>query len=120
MIYVSVSQGDYDPVKTRVLHLKVNPTAIAKQERQQEVEALRQEVTRLRDLVRSLQSGGAVGHSQDDTHNPSFSLSLAPSKEVLGKMTQKCDIRTRVTYNVIQQQTGLKKVIGQRQPVYHH
>uniref|UniRef100_A0AAX7THM3 Mitotic spindle assembly checkpoint protein MAD1 n=1 Tax=Astatotilapia calliptera TaxID=8154 RepID=A0AAX7THM3_ASTCA len=60
-------QGDYDPVKTRVLHLKMNPTAIAKQERQQEVEALRQEVTRLRDLVRSLQSGGAVGHSQDDT-----------------------------------------------------
>uniref|UniRef100_A0AAQ5ZAD5 Mitotic spindle assembly checkpoint protein MAD1 n=1 Tax=Amphiprion ocellaris TaxID=80972 RepID=A0AAQ5ZAD5_AMPOC len=52
-------QGDYDPVKTRVLHLKMNPTTAAKQERQQEVEALREEVTCLRDLVRSLQGGGA-------------------------------------------------------------
>lgn len=89
LIYVSVSQGDYDPVKTRVLHLKMNPTAIAKQERQQEVEALREEVTRLRDLVRSLQSGGAVGHSQDDMH----SLSLPPSKEVLGKIRQKWNVK---------------------------
>uniref|UniRef100_A0AAQ6A7L2 Mitotic spindle assembly checkpoint protein MAD1 n=1 Tax=Amphiprion ocellaris TaxID=80972 RepID=A0AAQ6A7L2_AMPOC len=60
-------QGDYDPVKTRVLHLKMNPTTAAKQERQQEVEALREEVTCLRDLVRSLQGGGAVLHSQDDS-----------------------------------------------------
>uniref|UniRef100_A0A3Q4B9J2 Mitotic spindle assembly checkpoint protein MAD1 n=1 Tax=Mola mola TaxID=94237 RepID=A0A3Q4B9J2_MOLML len=50
-------QGDYDPVKTRVLHLKMNPTTVAKQQRQQEVEALREEVTRLRELVRSLQEG---------------------------------------------------------------
>uniref|UniRef100_A0A3Q4GXR7 Mitotic spindle assembly checkpoint protein MAD1 n=1 Tax=Neolamprologus brichardi TaxID=32507 RepID=A0A3Q4GXR7_NEOBR len=97
-------QGDYDPVKTRVLHLKVNPTAIAKQERQQEVEALRQEVTRLRDLVRSLQSGGAVGHSQDDTHNPSFSLSLAPSKEVLDlrKQMESSELRNQRLKEVFQ------------------
>ncbi|CAB1441890.1 unnamed protein product [Pleuronectes platessa] len=36
-------QGDYDPVKTRVLHLTMNPTAVAKQQRQQEVEALQEE-----------------------------------------------------------------------------
>uniref|UniRef100_A0AAX7UEQ1 Mitotic spindle assembly checkpoint protein MAD1 n=1 Tax=Astatotilapia calliptera TaxID=8154 RepID=A0AAX7UEQ1_ASTCA len=97
-------QGDYDPVKTRVLHLKMNPTAIAKQERQQEVEALRQEVTRLRDLVRSLQSGGAVGHSQDDTHNPSFSLSLAPSKEVLDlrKQMESSELRNQRLKEVFQ------------------
>uniref|UniRef100_A0A669D6W2 Mitotic spindle assembly checkpoint protein MAD1 n=1 Tax=Oreochromis niloticus TaxID=8128 RepID=A0A669D6W2_ORENI len=97
-------QGDYDPVKTRVLHLKVNPTAIAKQERQQEVEALREEVTRLRDLVRSLQSGGAVGHSQDDTHNPSFSLSLAPSKEVLDlrKQMESSELRNQRLKEVFQ------------------
>uniref|UniRef100_A0A672GCH8 Mitotic spindle assembly checkpoint protein MAD1 n=1 Tax=Salarias fasciatus TaxID=181472 RepID=A0A672GCH8_SALFA len=53
-------QGDYDPVKTRVLHLKMNPTAVAKQQRQQEVEALHEEVTCLRELVRSLQGGGAA------------------------------------------------------------
>lgn len=85
---LSLSQGDYDPVKTRVLHFKMNPTTVAKQQRQQEVEALREEVTRLRELVRSLQDGGAVVHSQDDSsiHTPSLGLSLLPSKEVLGKI----------------------------------
>uniref|UniRef100_A0A672GAY8 Mitotic spindle assembly checkpoint protein MAD1 n=1 Tax=Salarias fasciatus TaxID=181472 RepID=A0A672GAY8_SALFA len=57
-------QGDYDPVKTRVLHLKMNPTAVAKQQRQQEVEALHEEVTCLRELVRSLQGGGAASRLQ--------------------------------------------------------
>eukprot|EP00064_Thunnus_orientalis_P018662 superscaffoldBa00004367_g18765 len=78
-------QGDYDPVKTRVLHLKMNPTSVAKQQRQQEEEALREEVTRLRELVRSLQDGGALAHSQDDAslHASSLSFSLPPSKEVL-------------------------------------
>uniref|UniRef100_A0A3Q0QNZ4 Mitotic spindle assembly checkpoint protein MAD1 n=1 Tax=Amphilophus citrinellus TaxID=61819 RepID=A0A3Q0QNZ4_AMPCI len=97
-------QGDYDPVKTRVLHLKMNPTTIAKQERQQEVEALREEVTRLRDLVRSLQSGGTVGHSQDDTHNPSFSLSLPPSKEVLDlrKQMESSELRNQRLKEVFQ------------------
>lgn len=66
----------------------MNPTTVAKQQRQQEVEALQEEVTRLRELVRSLQDGGAVVHSQDDSsmHNPSLGLSLPPSKEVLGKI----------------------------------
>uniref|UniRef100_A0AAQ5ZC78 Mitotic spindle assembly checkpoint protein MAD1 n=1 Tax=Amphiprion ocellaris TaxID=80972 RepID=A0AAQ5ZC78_AMPOC len=76
-------QGDYDPVKTRVLHLKMNPTTAAKQERQQEVEALREEVTCLRDLVRSLQGGGAVLHSQDDSsiHTTSLSFNLRKQME---------------------------------------
>lgn len=66
----------------------MNPTTVAKQQRQQEVEALREEVTRLRELVRSLQDGGTVAHSQDDSsiHTPSLGLSLPPSKEVLGKI----------------------------------
>ncbi|KAM9314967.1 mitotic spindle assembly checkpoint protein MAD1 [Pholidichthys leucotaenia] len=75
-------QGDYDPVKTRVVHLKLNPTFIAKQERQQEMEALREEATHLRELVRFLQDGGAAVHSQDSGLH-GFSLSLPPSKEVL-------------------------------------
>lgn len=83
-----VSQGDYDPLKTRVIHLKMNPTSAAKQQRQQEVDSLQEEVTRLRELVRSLQEGGAVGLSHDDScmKNASLSLSLPPSKEVLGKI----------------------------------
>ncbi|KAM4603748.1 mitotic spindle assembly checkpoint protein MAD1 [Polymixia lowei] len=78
-------QGDYDPVKTRVLHFKMNPTSVAKQQRQQETEELREEVTRLREHLRSLQEGGALAHSKDDasTHAPNLSLSLPPSQEVL-------------------------------------
>ncbi|KAF3687935.1 Mitotic spindle assembly checkpoint protein MAD1 Mitotic arrest deficient 1-like protein 1 [Channa argus] len=69
-------QGDYDPVKTRVLHFKMNPTTVAKQQRKQEMEDLQEEVTRLSDLVRALQEDPCVNMS-------SFSLSLPPSKEVL-------------------------------------
>lgn len=62
----------------------MNPTAAAKQQRQQEVEALREEVTRLRELVRSLQDGGV--HGDSSLHGSSLGLSLPPSKEVLGKI----------------------------------
>lgn len=84
MFSVFVSQGDYDPVKTQVLHFKMNPTNAAKQQRQQEADALREEVARLRELVRSLQDGG---HSRDDSglHSSNLNLSLLPSKEVLGE-----------------------------------
>lgn len=77
-------QGDYDPVRTRVLHFKMNPTTVAKQQRQQEVEALREEVTHLRELVRSLQD---LGRSPEDPrlHISNLSLSLPPSKEVQGR-----------------------------------
>lgn len=88
LLGLSLSQGDYDPVKTRVLHLKMNPTTVAKQQRQQEVEALREEVTHLRELLRSVQDGTALAHSQDDSsmHTSGLGLSLPPSKEVLGKI----------------------------------
>ncbi|XP_051242559.1 mitotic spindle assembly checkpoint protein MAD1 isoform X1 [Dicentrarchus labrax] len=99
-------QGDYDPVKTRVLHLKMNPTTVAKQQRQQEVEALREEVTRLRELVRSLQDGGALVHSQDDSsmHTPNLGLSLPPSKEVLDlrKQMESSELRNQRLKEVFQ------------------
>uniref|UniRef100_A0A667WAA4 Mitotic spindle assembly checkpoint protein MAD1 n=1 Tax=Myripristis murdjan TaxID=586833 RepID=A0A667WAA4_9TELE len=67
-------QGDYDPVKTQVLHFKMNPTSVAKQQRQQEVESLREEVIRLREHLRSLQDGGALVHAQDDSSMPGSNL----------------------------------------------
>ncbi|KAM6972734.1 mitotic spindle assembly checkpoint protein MAD1 [Aplochiton taeniatus] len=78
-------QGDYDPVKTRVLHFRMNPTSVAKQQRQEEVEALKEEVTRLREHLRSLQDGGALtlAHSDASAHAPNLSLCLPPSQEVL-------------------------------------
>ncbi|XP_056228374.1 mitotic spindle assembly checkpoint protein MAD1 [Seriola aureovittata] len=99
-------QGDYDPVKTRVLHLKMNPTSVAKQQRQQEVESLREEVTHLRELVRSLQDGGALVHSQDDSsmHSSSLGLSLPPSKEVqdLRKQMESSELRNQRLKEVFQ------------------
>ncbi|KAK9540695.1 hypothetical protein VZT92_003132 [Zoarces viviparus] len=97
-------QGDYDPVKTRVLHFKMNPTTAAKQERQQDVEALREEVTRLGKLVRSLQDGGAAVHLQDDSGVHAASLSLPPSKEVLDlrKQMESSELRNQRLKEVFQ------------------
>ncbi|XP_041839814.1 mitotic spindle assembly checkpoint protein MAD1 [Melanotaenia boesemani] len=99
-------QGDYDPVKTQVLHFKMNPTSVAKQQRQQELETLRVEVTRLRELVRSLQDGGALTHSQDDSgmYNPGLSLALPPSKEVLDlrKQMESSELRNQRLKEVFQ------------------
>ncbi|XP_033838848.1 mitotic spindle assembly checkpoint protein MAD1 [Periophthalmus magnuspinnatus] len=78
-------QGDFDPAKTRLLHFKMNPTAVAKQQRQQEVDSLQEEVTRLRELVRVVQESGA----QDESSVLGLSLSLPPSKEVLELRKQK-------------------------------
>uniref|UniRef100_A0A1A7XEF0 Mitotic spindle assembly checkpoint protein MAD1 n=2 Tax=Iconisemion striatum TaxID=60296 RepID=A0A1A7XEF0_9TELE len=98
-------QGDYDPVKTRVVHLKMNPTAAAKQQRQQDVEALREEVTRLRELVRSLQDGGAVGLLQSDScMTTGLNLGLPPSKEVLDlrKQMESSELRNQRLKEVFQ------------------
>ncbi|XP_059189647.1 mitotic spindle assembly checkpoint protein MAD1 [Centropristis striata] len=99
-------QGDYDPVKTRVLHFKMNPTSVAKQQRQQDVEALQEEVTHLRELVRSLQDGGASVHLQDDSgmHASGLGLSLPPSKEVLDlrKQMESSELRNQRLKEVFQ------------------
>ncbi|XP_064178576.1 mitotic spindle assembly checkpoint protein MAD1 isoform X2 [Anguilla rostrata] len=69
-------QGDYDPLKTKVIHFRMNPTSLAKQERQDEAEQLREECRRLREHVRTLQAGGAVAAEEG-------ALNLPPSQEVL-------------------------------------
>ncbi|XP_043097158.1 mitotic spindle assembly checkpoint protein MAD1-like isoform X2 [Puntigrus tetrazona] len=69
-------QGDYDPVKTKVIHLQMNPTSIAKQQRTEEVEQLRVECQRLRERLRKIEAGG--GMVTDDT-----TLIIPPSQEIL-------------------------------------
>ncbi|KAJ8001417.1 hypothetical protein DPEC_G00169290 [Dallia pectoralis] len=70
-------EGDYNPVKTKVLHLGLNPTSVAKMQRLEEVKALRVEVLCLREHLRSLQTGGGAGHVGDSA------LNLPPSQEIL-------------------------------------
>uniref|UniRef100_A0A672MNN2 Mitotic spindle assembly checkpoint protein MAD1 n=1 Tax=Sinocyclocheilus grahami TaxID=75366 RepID=A0A672MNN2_SINGR len=69
-------QGDYDPVKTKVIHLQMNPTSIAKQQHAEEVEQLRLECQLLRDRIRKIEAGGGV--TKDDT-----TLIIPPSQEIL-------------------------------------
>uniref|UniRef100_A0A8C1ETV5 Mitotic spindle assembly checkpoint protein MAD1 n=2 Tax=Cyprinus carpio TaxID=7962 RepID=A0A8C1ETV5_CYPCA len=69
-------QGDYDPVKTKVIHLQMNPTSIAKQQRAEDVEQLRLECQLLRDRIRKIEAGGGV--TTDDT-----TLIIPPSQEIL-------------------------------------
>ncbi|NP_957206.2 mitotic spindle assembly checkpoint protein MAD1 isoform X1 [Danio rerio] len=69
-------QGDYDPVKTKVVHLQMNPTSMAKQQRADEVEQLRVECQRLRDRLRKIEVAG--GMTTDDT-----TLIIPPSQEIL-------------------------------------
>ncbi|MED6233477.1 hypothetical protein ATANTOWER_012347, partial [Ataeniobius toweri] len=96
--------GDYDPVKTRVVHLKFNPTTEAKQQRQQEVEAIREELTHLRELVRSFQEGGMVSNDNSSIHTSGLSLSLPPSKEVLDlrKQMESSELRNQRLKEVFQ------------------
>lgn len=69
-------QGDYDPVKTKVIHLQMNPTSIAKQQRNEEAEQLKAECQRLRERLRKIEAGG--GLATDDTI-----LVIPPSQEIL-------------------------------------
>ncbi|XP_016157491.1 PREDICTED: mitotic spindle assembly checkpoint protein MAD1 isoform X3 [Ficedula albicollis] len=53
-------QGDYDPSRTKVLHLSMNPMSLAKQQRKEEQQQLQEECERLRELVRVLKGGGSL------------------------------------------------------------
>lgn len=65
-------------MKTKVIHLQMNPTSIAKQQRSEEVEQLRVECQRLRERLRKIEASG--GMTTDDT-----TLIIPPSQEILGK-----------------------------------
>ncbi|KAL5019316.1 hypothetical protein ScPMuIL_005038 [Solemya velum] len=54
-------QGDYDPMKTKVVHLSMNPAAIAQKQRMEELSRLKLENERLQQRVKLLEdSGGQV------------------------------------------------------------
>lgn len=51
-------QGYYDPTKTKIVHLSMNPSSIAKQQRGEELEKLRKENDSLRRRLQLLEAGG--------------------------------------------------------------
>lgn len=74
-----VLQGDYDQSKTKVLHMSLNPTSLAKQRLREERDRLQEECERLRGLVHALERGGPVPADLEAT------TGLASSKEVAGR-----------------------------------
>ncbi|XP_078414671.1 mitotic spindle assembly checkpoint protein MAD1 isoform X2 [Cetorhinus maximus] len=68
-------QGDYDPTKTKVLHLSMNPWSLAKGHRIAEEKSLKEECEHLRERVRILE-GGAVPEQVGSRTN------LPPSQEI--------------------------------------
>ncbi|KAM7447552.1 Mitotic spindle assembly checkpoint protein MAD1 [Porites harrisoni] len=57
-------QGYYDPTKTKIVHLSMNPSSMAKQQRAEELEKLRKENEALRRKLQILEEGG--GSSQEE------------------------------------------------------
>ncbi|XP_072917110.1 mitotic spindle assembly checkpoint protein MAD1 isoform X2 [Hemitrygon akajei] len=68
-------QGDYDPSKTKVLHLSMNPMSLAKEHRITELKSLKEECEQLRERVRILE-GGATPEQMGSLSN------LLPSQEI--------------------------------------
>uniref|UniRef100_A0A4W3IHH3 Mitotic spindle assembly checkpoint protein MAD1 n=1 Tax=Callorhinchus milii TaxID=7868 RepID=A0A4W3IHH3_CALMI len=68
----NVLQGDYDPTKTKVLHMSMNPWSLAKDERTAELKALREECGSLRERLRVLEKGGSVPELSEASTSLSF------------------------------------------------
>ena len=77
-------QGYYDPTKTKIVHLSMNPSSLAKQQRGEELEKLRKENESLRRRLKVLEEGG--GSPEDTSLLSKLSPETAPSvvKQVEG------------------------------------
>ncbi|XP_053551289.1 mitotic spindle assembly checkpoint protein MAD1 [Bombina bombina] len=53
-------QGTYDPSKTKVIHMSMNPVFEAKRNRKEEVQQLKEECDKLRELVKILEAGAPL------------------------------------------------------------
>ncbi|XP_064643722.1 mitotic spindle assembly checkpoint protein MAD1-like [Lineus longissimus] len=57
-------QGDFDPLKTKVIHLRMNPAEKAQEERAKMFERLKEENERLRSKIKQLEETAGVEHEQ--------------------------------------------------------
>ncbi|XP_059933968.1 mitotic spindle assembly checkpoint protein MAD1 [Mesoplodon densirostris] len=84
-------QGDYDQSRTKVLHLSLNPAGAARQR-------LREECERLRELVHTLEAGGAIPTDLE------AAAGLPSSKEVteLKKQVESAELKNQRLKEVFQ------------------
>ncbi|KAM6156867.1 mitotic spindle assembly checkpoint protein MAD1 [Erethizon dorsatum] len=91
-------QGDYDQSRTKVLHMSLNPTSLAKERLREERDRLQEECERLRGLVHALERGGPVPTDLEAT------TGLALSKEVaeLRKQVESAELKNQRLKEVFQ------------------
>ncbi|XP_047389438.1 mitotic spindle assembly checkpoint protein MAD1 isoform X1 [Sciurus carolinensis] len=91
-------QGDYDQSRTKVLHMSLNPTSVAKQRLREDRDQLQEECERLRGLVRALERGGPIPADLE------ASASLPSSKEVaeLRKQVESAELKNQRLKEVFQ------------------
>eukprot|EP00057_Strongylocentrotus_purpuratus_P018628 XP_011673102.1 PREDICTED: mitotic spindle assembly checkpoint protein MAD1 isoform X2 [Strongylocentrotus purpuratus] len=65
----SALKGDYDPTKTKIITFSMNPAAMAKKQRGEELERLRTECETLRQRVRVLEESSGDGASSETVAN---------------------------------------------------
>ncbi|XP_027730801.1 mitotic spindle assembly checkpoint protein MAD1 isoform X2 [Vombatus ursinus] len=91
-------QGHYDQSKTKVLHLSMNPTSLAKERLKMEQQQLQEECQQLQELVRVLEGGGSIANKSE------VAGCLQPSQEIsdLKKKLESSELRNQRLKEVFQ------------------
>ncbi|XP_052023752.1 mitotic spindle assembly checkpoint protein MAD1 isoform X1 [Apodemus sylvaticus] len=91
-------QGDYNQSRTKVLHMSLNPTSMAKQRQREDHDRLQEECERLRGLVHALERGGPIPTDLE------AASSLPSSKEVaeLRKQVESAELKNQRLKEVFQ------------------
>ncbi|XP_057620591.1 mitotic spindle assembly checkpoint protein MAD1 isoform X1 [Chionomys nivalis] len=91
-------QGDYNQSRTKVLHMSLNPTSMARQRQREDHDRLQEECERLRGLVHALERGGPIPADLE------AASSLPSSKEVaeLRKQVESAELKNQRLKEVFQ------------------
>ncbi|XP_075830746.1 mitotic spindle assembly checkpoint protein MAD1 isoform X1 [Microtus pennsylvanicus] len=91
-------QGDYNQSRTKVLHMSLNPTSMARQRQREDHDRLQGECERLRGLVHALERGGPIPADLE------AASSLPSSKEVaeLRKQVESAELKNQRLKEVFQ------------------
>ncbi|KAM4877682.1 mitotic spindle assembly checkpoint protein MAD1 isoform 3-T6 [Thomomys bottae] len=91
-------QGDYDQSRTKVLHMSLNPTSVAKQRLREDRDRLQEECERLQGLLLALERGGSVPTDLESV------TGLPSSKEVteLRKQVESAELKNQRLKEVFQ------------------
>ncbi|XP_067933690.1 mitotic spindle assembly checkpoint protein MAD1-like [Watersipora subatra] len=115
-------QGEYDPTKTKVLHLTRNPVSKAQQNRAEEVRLLQEDNKRLRERIRVLEQNLAEAHdvtaqveanlkapsAQENQQLKELKGRLASSEKRYEKLMEMCRVTSLEFRQIVYQLTGYR------------